>query len=227
MRIGIIAAMKSEMNHILENMKGVSEEQYIGNIFYSGTINNNEIILCESGVGKVNAASAATVLINTYEVELIINTGIAGGLKDTKTKDVIVAKGIIYSDFDIRIFGYEYGQVPHLPKVMPINPEMIMLVKSTLNKLNIKYREGIILSGDTFVTDLNFIKMVDREDALAVEMEGGGVAQVAVKSGVNFISLRYISDLVGAPTQNDDYKNFEDEMSLRSSKICIKLVENI
>ena len=227
MVIGIIAAMKSEMETILENMNNVTEERFVGNTFYSGMINDNEIVLCESGVGKVNAAIAATVLINNYDVNLLINTGIAGGLKDTKNRDVIIANGLMYHDFDIRIFGYQYGQVPQMPKVMPVNPELITLVKSILNKLKIDYREGVILSGDRFITEQKYLDDVKDANALAVEMEGTAIAHVAVKAGIDFIVLRYISDVVGAKNQESDYLQFEKEMSDRSARICLKLIENI
>ena len=227
MVIGIIAAMKSEMETILNNMNNVTEERFVGNTFYSGRINDNEIVLCESGVGKVNAAIAATVLINNYEVNLVINTGIAGGLQDTKNRDVIIASGLMYHDFDIRIFGYQYGQVPQMPKVLPVNPELITLVKSILNKLKIEYREGIILSGDRFITEQKYLDNVAEVGALAVEMEGTAIAHVAVKAGVDFIVLRYISDVVGAKNQESDYLQFEQEMSDRSARICLKLIENI
>ncbi len=227
MRIGIIAAMKEEMNLILERMDNVIEESIIGYVFYSGKINDNDIIICESGVGKVNAGCAAAALISNYDVELIINTGIAGGLGDTKTRDVILANGLSWHDFDIRLFGYDYGQVPHMPKVYPVNPTMVMNVKSILNKLKIDYKEGIIISGDQFISDLSKLDMVKDLNAIACEMEGCAIAQVATKAGVDFIVLRYISDLIGAENQNDDYLKFENDMSIMSSKICIKLIENL
>lgn len=225
--IGIIAAMKIEMELILDKMVDVEENKIAGIKFYSGYIGDKEIILCESGVGKVNASSAATILISNYNVDLLINTGIAGGLNDTKCRDVILANGVAWHDFDIRLFGYEYGQVPELPKVFPVNPYVLMNVKSVLNKLNISYKEGIIISGDQFVTSLDKIENVKDLNALACEMEGAAIAQVATKAGVDFIVLRYISDLVGKKGQNEDYLAFETEMANRSSLICLKIIDNI
>ena len=227
MVIGIVAAMKVEMQIILENLNDVSEERFIGTSFYRGFLNDNEIVICESGVGKVNASIATTVLINNYDVNLIINTGIAGGLDGAKNRDVIIASGLMYHDFDIRIFGYDFGQVPGLPKVFPVNPELITIVKSILNKLKIGYKEGLILSGDRFILDKKGLEEVKNIKALAVEMEGTAIAHVAVKAGVDFIVLRYISDEVGAENQEEDYLSFEKEMSERSARICLKLIENI
>ncbi len=227
MRIGIIAAMKDEMRLILDRLENLREESIMNVGFHIGDINDNEIILCESGIGKVNAAIAATLLISNFEVELIVNTGIAGGLGGAGYKDVVIASGLSYHDFDLRLFGYDYGQLPGMPKVLPVNPEALMNVKSVLNKLKIAYKEGIVLSGDQFVSSLSKLENVTVGNVMAVEMEGAAIAHVAMKAGVDFIVLRYISDIVGAKSQNDDYLKFEHEMATRSAQICIKLMENL
>lgn len=226
-KIGIIAAMRVEMDLILEAMDDFEETVFYGYKFYTGSINNIEITLVECGVGKVNAAMATTFLISEFSCDLIINTGVAGGLPGVKTKDVIVADGLMWHDFDIRIFGYEYGQVPHMPKVFPVNPECIMLVKSTLNKLKIDSKTGLILSGDKFVSSMDTISECADLKALACEMEGAAIAQVATKCGVDFIVLRYISDVIGEESQNEDYLKFEDEMARRSAKIAIALIRGL
>lgn len=226
-RIGIIAAMRPEMDNILSNMEDVNTTRYLGIDFNQGTINNIEIVLVESGMGKVNAAIAATLLISEFDCDLILNTGIAGGLKGSKTKDVVVATGAMYNDMDARIFGYEYGQVPQMPKVFNVNPNCLVLVKQTLNKLNINFKEGLILSGDKFVSSYDTISECKDLGALAVEMEGAAVAHVATKCGRDFIIIRYISDVVGEPSQNEDYLKFEDEMARRSVEITLALIHNL
>ena len=226
-KIGIIAAMRTEMDLILDAFDDFNETKLLSYKFYEGSINGIEAVLVECGVGKVNAAMATTLLISEFTCDLIINTGIAGGLPGTKTKDVIVATGLMWYDFDIRIFGYEYGQVPQLPKIFSVNPECLMLVKSTLNKLKIDHKSGLILSGDKFVSSFDVIKECENMGALACEMEGTAIAQVATKTGVDFIVLRYISDVVGEPSQNDDYLKFEDEMARRSAQITISLINNL
>ena len=226
-KIGIIAAMNIEMDILLNAMNEYEETNFMGYKFYEGCINDIDIVLVESGVGKVNAAMATTLLIGEFACDFILNTGIAGGLKGVKTKDVIIADGLMWYDFDIRIFGYEYGQVPHMPKIFPVNPECIMLVKSILNKLNIDYKTGVILSGDKFVSSYDTLGLVKDMSALASEMEGCAVAQVATKAGVDFVVLRYISDVVGEPSQNEDYLKFEEEMARRSASISLALINGL
>lgn len=226
-KIGIIAAMNIEMEILLDAMNEYEETNFMGYKFYEGSINDIDIVLVESGVGKVNAAMATTLLISEFACDFILNTGIAGGLKGVKTKDVIIADGLMWHDFDIRLFGYEYGQVPHMPKIFPVNPECIMLAKSTLNKLNIDYKTGLILSGDKFVSSYDTLGLAKDMGALASEMEGCAVAQVATKAGVDFIVLRYISDVVGEPSQNEDYLKFEEEMARRSASISLALINGL
>lgn len=226
-KIGIIAAMKVEMDGILSSMEDLNTTKYLGIEFNEGTINDIEIVLVESGMGKANAAMATTLLISEFGCDLIINTGIAGGLKGVETKDVVIANNAMYSDVDARLFGYEYGQVPGMPKYYTVNPECLTLVKSTLNKLEIKYKEGLILSGDKFVSSYDTISECKDLGALAVEMEGTAVAQVCTRAGRDFIILRYISDVVGLPSQNEDYLKFEDEMARRSIKITLALINSL
>ena len=226
-KIGIIAAMRVEMDGILSSMEDLNTTKYLGIEFNEGTINDIEIVLVESGIGKANAAMATTLLISEFGCDLIINTGIAGGLTGVKTKDVVVANAAMYSDVDVRLFGYEYGQVPGMPKYYTVNPECLTLVKSTLNKLEIEYKEGLILSGDKFVSSYDTISECKDLGALACEMEGTAVAQVCTRAGRDFIILRYISDVVGHPSQNEDYLKFEEEMARRSIKITLALINSL
>lgn len=225
-RIGIIAAMHPEFEILQMKLENQYEDKICGIKFYSGMIGNVNVVLCECGVGKVNAAMAATIMIHEYECKLLINTGIAGGV-GLKTKDVVIASKLKYYDFDTTIFGYEYGQVPGLPKEFVPSMDSIVMVKSILNKLNIDYISCPVYSGDQFVSKLSQLENIEREEVCACEMEGASVAQVAVRSGVDFIVLRYISDCVGEENQVNDYLAFEKEMAERSANICLQLMNNL
>lgn len=225
-KIGIIAAMEPEMLMLKEAIDNVIEESILGILFFKGKIGNNEVVLSLCGVGKVNASMATTILINNYSSDLIINTGIAGGISPLKTKDVVLANSLMYHDFDTTIFGYEYGQVPGMPKYFNASKEALELVKAALDDLGISYNEGLVYSGDQFVSSLEALKNVGN-NALAVEMEGAAIAHVCVKAKVDFIVLRYISDIIGAKSQINDYLSFEKEMAQRSANITLKLMNKI
>lgn len=134
MRIGIIAAMSAEKELIEKEMTNVLKEPYRSFVFVCGTISNNEIILVQSGVGKVNSSVAVTLLASKYECSLIINTGIAGGIMPLQTKDVVIATKLSYSDVDATAFGYKYGQVPSMPQFYTPQDGGVLLVKESFNK---------------------------------------------------------------------------------------------
>lgn len=222
--IGIIAAMEDEMSILLDKLNLSVYEQVCGCRFYLGKVNETDVVLTTCGVGKVNAAIAATVMIEFYECKLIINTGIAGGITGVNTKDVIIGSKLMYHDFDVTAFGYEYGQVPGMPKSFMPTLDSVIMFKKILNELGIDYKEAVIYSGDKFVTSKDVLANVDTSMPSIAEMEGAAIAHVCVKSGIDFIVVRYVSDIVGKTSQIDDYKTFEKEMATRSSEICLHIL---
>ena len=225
--IGIIAAMEDEMSILLDKLNLSIYEQVCGCRFYLGKANDTDIVLTTCGVGKVNAAIAASVMVEFYECDLIINTGIAGGITGVNTKDVVIGSKLMYHDFDVTQFGYQHGQVPGMPKAFIPSLDSIVMFKKILNSLNIDYKEAIIYSGDAFVSNKEVLKNVDTTVPCIAEMEGAAIAHVCVKSGVDFIVVRYVSDIVGEPSQIADYSEFETEMANRSSEICLKILNNL
>ena len=222
--IGFIAAMEDEMSIFLDKLNISVYEQVCGCRFYLGKVNETDVVLTTCGVGKVNAAIAATVMIEFYECKLIINTGIAGGITGVNTKDVIIGSKLMYHDCDVTAFGYEYGQVPGMPKSFMPTLDSVIMFKKILNELGIDYKEALIYSGDKFVTSKDVLANVDISMPCIAEMVGAAIAHVCVKSGIDFIVVRYVSDIVGKTSQIDDYKTFEKEMATRSSEICLHIL---
>ena len=227
MRVGIVAAMKPEMEEILNEMEDLESVRIFGSEFHRGYIGNVEVVLTESGMGKVNAAIATTILIREFECSFIINTGIAGGTKPLKHRDIVIAESLAYHDVDATIFGYKYGQVPRMPAEYLVNVENIIMIKSVLNKIGIKYKTAKVYSGDQFVSSMDAFKNIDNTVGIVTEMEGAGVAQTCVRAGIDFIVLRYISDVIGEENQEESYLEFENDMAHESATICIKLLKNL
>lgn len=227
MVIGIIAAMEEEMLLLKEAIGCDEGSVKHGVSFYEGALNSHDIIVCSSGIGKVNSSMATTLLIECYACDVIINTGIAGGITGVEPKDIVIATGLMYHDVDVRAFGYAYGQVPQMPRVylpsMPHNVE----IKRVLKLLGYSFKEAMIYSGDSFVHSLNQITHMDTSIPCITEMEGASIAQVCVKAGVDFVALRYVSDVVGTENQIEDYQAFEKEMANRSAKICVNILKNL
>ena len=225
-KIGIIAAMQHEMDLLRENIDHLQDVKIAGFVFYIGKINEHDVILCQSGVGKVNAGIASSLMISHFECNLIINTGICGGL-GLRKRDVVIAKEVKYHDVDCSAFGYEYGQIPGMPKSFVPSIESTLMIKSVLSRLGINYQNVTVYSGDQFVLSLDQVKKANPGDVFACEMEGAGVAQSCTKAGVEFVVLRYVSDCIGESNQQDDYNMFEAEMSEKSANICLQIINNL
>ena len=113
-----------------------------------------------------------------------------------------------------------------MPQKFETSIEARLLIKSVLNKMNIKFKEKEVYSGDQFILSLDSLKNIDTKDGIATEMEGASVAQVCVKCGVDFIVLRYISDIIGDKSQ-EDYSEFEKDMANQSANIAIKFIKGL
>ncbi len=225
--IGIIAAMEEELTILQEKMGCEEPEIICGLSFYEGSIDGKNIILSLSGVGKVNAAMAATILIDHYGCQFIINTGIAGGIYNVSTKDIILGSRLYYSDVDVQAFGYALGQIPGMPEYYTPHPETVLQIKKALKRLNLSYKEAFIYSGDTFVSSLSQLPSIEPSLVCVAEMEGAAIAQACLRSNVEFIVLRYVSDIVGKESQIADYQHFESDMAQQSAKICLEILRNL
>lgn len=225
--IGIIAAMKEEMLLLKEALEVDEEEVICGTAFYLGKINSLEVVISQCGVGKVNSSIAATLMIDHFGCNFILNTGIAGGITGVEPKDIILAKSLSYYDVDAVSFGYAYGQVPGMPVQYFPTLEYVVKIKSILAKHQLFYKEAAIYSGDSFVDRLDLLKHMDVDIPCIAEMEGASIAQVCVKLGIDFAVIRYVSDIVGKEGQIEDYTRFENEMAKRSASICLLILNNL
>lgn len=227
MKIGIICAMRPEVEIMERNLLNSRSSIIMGLPFYEGKIGNHDVVLSLSGMGKVNSAIGATVLINIYKVDIVINSGIAGGILPLKKRDSVIATSLYYNDVDARFFGYEYGQVPGMPMEFNSDPTLISKVEEIFNKMGLSYRKIKVVSGDQFVTSMEQLKNIPDQENIATEMEGAAIAQTCYRANIPFIVLRYISDIVGVVDDQEYYQEFEDEMSNRSSQITLELLKNI
>lgn len=207
MTYGIIGAMDSEIALLTAKMQCVETEIRAGLTFYKGQLERYEAVVVKCGVGKVNAAACAQALIDRYHVDRLINVGVAGGVSsELKVLDVVVGESLVQHDFDLRPFGYAkgylgeaYGGNSAEPTYFNADEAMVAAcvtaAETAIGKEHACYR-GVIASGDEFVAaSERRLAIADGYGAMASEMEGAAIAQVAVQNGVPFMVLRTISDL--------------------------------
>ncbi len=113
--LGIIGAMADEVKQIKEQLTDVEVETRAAMDFYKGKLGGKEVVVVQSGIGKVNAAICAQILADIYKVSAVVNTGIAGSLKaEIDIGDIVISEDALQHDVDAEAFGYELGQIPQM-----------------------------------------------------------------------------------------------------------------
>ena len=195
--IGIIGAMDSEINMLKENAKDLKTKSISGIDFYSGRIYDKEVVIAKCGIGKVFAAICAETMILIYSPKEIIHIGIAGALiSDIGVGDVVIASKVVQHDVDQTAFGFPKGKVQGFDDVNFLcDIKIVENLSLCADKSGLKYKVGVIASGDQFIVDIEKKKSIAEEfDAIAVEMEGASTGQVCAINKTPFAVLRAISD---------------------------------
>ena len=226
---GIIGAMDSEIALLTSEMQEIEIEEAAGLTFYKGVLCDRSAVVVKCGVGKVNAAACAQLLIARYRVDLLINVGVAGGVDSClHVLDVVVGTSLVQHDFDLRPFGYvkgylgeAYGGDSQKPTYFKSDvtaaKRCFDAAKTVLGDEHACFC-GVIASGDEFVASADRrADIAERTGALASEMEGAAIAQVAVQNQTPFIVLRTISDLAdgSAPVSFDTVVEFAADTAAR------------
>ncbi|MGL4335997.1 MAG: 5'-methylthioadenosine/S-adenosylhomocysteine nucleosidase [Turicibacter sp.] len=229
MTIAIIGAMEEEVSLLREAMK-ITETKNIAHVeFTEGILNNKEVVLLKSGIGKVNVAIATTLLLQNYNVSCVINTGSAGGLHpDTNIGDVVISNGTLHHDADVTGFGYALGQIPGLPATFSADKNLMELTEKVLKDSGKTYWQGQIGTGDSFINRPDQIEKIRTNftDLLALEMEAAAVAQVCHQFEVPFIIVRALSDIAGKES-HISFNDFLPVAAKESSEMVIELVGRI
>lgn len=209
--IGIIGAMDEELEVLLADMTNKKEEKKNNLTFYEGDVWGQHVVAVVSGVGKVNAASCAQILASEYKVDSLINIGVAGGVsKDIYPGDVVIGDTYVQHDVDTSVFGEAIGQISRMDTFdFKADETLLKLAKEAADSVtDVKSYVGRIVSGDQFIADSEKVKWLDSEfNALAVEMEGAAIAQVAYLNSIPFVIIRSISDNANNGATMD-YKEF-------------------
>jgi len=227
-KIGIIFAMKEELNAVLNKMELVNKYKIFDLEFYECKYKDRECVLVECGIGKVNAARCTQIVIDNIKVDYVLNVGVAGGVsRKVNIGDVVIGDKLIQHDFDLRPFNYERGYIPNVGKFIPCDEYLVRLASEI--KLDVKSLVGTIASGDIFVTeDTMGEKINNKFDALCVEMEGASIAQICYLSHIPFLVIRSISDSPNKEANN--YKTFDEFLEHSAnvaSEFLLKLIDKI
>ena len=223
-KIGLIFALKEELDEVIKYMKVINEFKIFDLTFYECTYEKKECILVECGIGKVNAARCSQILIDNLKIDYIINVGVAGGIdKDINICDVVIGDRLVQHDFDFTPFNYKKGFIPNVGDYFSCDDYLINEAKKI--KLKVPTHIGTIASGDIFITDEKMSKKINKKfNALCVEMEGAAIAQTCYLSHIPFLVIRSISD---SPNKNEENNITYEENKEKSSKTAALLVKEL
>ncbi len=233
MKAGIIGAMEPEVAILKAKLTNCVTTKYASFTFYEGSLNGTNVVIVQSGIGKVAAALATAFLVDKFSPDYVINTGSAGGFEQSlKVGDIVISNEVRYHDVDVTAFGYEIGQLPANPAAYIPHPTLIEAAKSGVDSLSstldtsIQTLLGLITTGDTFMTADDDIAKARKNfpTMAAVEMEGAAIAHTCHQLDVPFVVIRSMSDIAGkeSPTSFEAYL---ETASVNSSQLVLNMLE--
>jgi 5'-methylthioadenosine/S-adenosylhomocysteine nucleosidase len=202
-KIAIVAAMTHEVEYYNE--------------FYK---DNPNVSVFQSGMGLVNCAAQTQHIIDTISPDIMIMTGIAGGLRNVKTGDIVIADKLEYIYSDNQVIAEDY---PNLTSFSP-TPE---LLEQALESYNAE--SGTIASSNYLITPGRFEQALEQTKAIAVDMESAAFAHIATKNSIPFLVVRTISDMCNrdvifdSPENLAQIKTIIEVLSVKTTEFISKL----
>ncbi len=226
MRIGIIVAMEKEFVQLRSLLDDATAERRHGKDFVVGQMGNNTIVMQQCGIGKVNAAVGTVEMIDCYNPDLVVSSGVAGGADvDMNVMDVVVSTECTYHDVYCGQ-EVEYGQLVGTPARFRSPKE---LVEKACSGNAQTVHPGLIVTGDWFVDKKEKMQAILEKfpEAKAVDMESCAIAHTCHLYGVPFISFRIISDIPLKDTDASQYFDFWARMAEGSFQVTKHFVESL
>lgn len=213
-KVGIIGAMEEEVNILKGMMQDVEIKKIASMEFNEGTLHNKKLVVVQSGIGKVNAAICTQILADLYQVDAVINTGVAGSLRnEIDIADIVISTDALQHDMDATGFGYEPGVIPRMENsIFEADAKLLEIAQQVCKEeiSEIGVHVGRILSGDQFISDCGKKDwLVESFGGFCTEMEGAAIAQAAYLNQIPFLIIRAISDKADHSAEMS-YSEFEE-----------------
>lgn len=222
--VAVFVAMAEEAAPFVARAESQGTEDVVGGARLQPlTIAGRDVLLVTTGIGLVNAATAAAVVAARTRPAALVSSGSAGGLGDgVRVGDVVAGTSYAYSRADARAFGYVMGQVPGMPATFAADHRLIGAAEAYQGGLSV--RAGEVVSGDTFV-DGPLVDEVRRDfpGALATDMESTALAHTAHLFALPFVAVRGISDLCGVV----EFAEHVDDAADRAAEVVVGLLQRL
>jgi len=227
-KIAILGAMPEEIEPILAKVEDIKKIDYAKNSYYEAKYKGVELTIAYSKIGCAFSALTATLLIEHFKCDILLFSGVAGAINsELKIGDLIYAKELCKHDLDITAFGHPPGYVPEGKVFVKSDSSLNDIAIKVANKKGIKLKEGVIATGDQFISSLEIKNKIAKTfGADAIEMEGYCVALVCDSLDVPFFVLRAISDSADMDA-SFDFDKFLEESAKVSADFILEMVEEI
>ena len=226
--IGIIAAMRAEIESVKTEMTHKQVRVFSGIEFVSGQFRGREVVVAQCGIGKVFAAICAQTMILLYHPDVILNTGVGGTLtNELSVGDIAISLDVVQHDMDTSPLGDPVGLVSGINVIrFPADSRMATELIKSADSLGIKNAAGTIASGDQFIASSEKKDYIKKNfSAIACEMEGAAIGHVAYVNKIPFAVVRAISDSAD-DSSGMDYGEFLALAAERSFGVVSNFVEN-
>ena len=221
----IISALEIELNALKQRLESASIVDTVPQPCYQGTIAHKPVILAQCGVGKVNAAALTATLLAQHPITSIINTGCAGGAPSTNIGDMVIGTCCMQHDVNVTPLGYEIGEIPDTGRIFNTDNTLSNHLYTTTLKHG-KSLQGMIISGDTFISQPGALLFDIASNVLAVDMESAAIAQVAYLHSKPFAVVRAISDKANTES-TIDFPSFVSAVSELSALSVYDMLQEL
>lgn len=225
--IGIIGAMDLEVEGLISKIESCKSAEISGVNFKYGEIFGKRVVVARCGVGKVFASLCAEAMILNFAPSLLVNSGVGGALDgNLRPLDIVFADRLVQHDMDTSPLGDPKGLISGINKVyFETDDKAVSILCECAESLKLSYTVGTIATGDRFVCSMTEKeRIVDEFDAIACEMEGGAIAQVAFINRTPFAVIRAISDSANGEA-NMDYFEFLPKAANVSFALTLDLIK--
>lgn len=247
MTIGVICAIPQELAHLRSILSEAKRQEIAQITFDVGALEGHRVVLAAAGMGKVNTGVVAALLADRFRCRVIVFTGVAGGLDpELCIGDVVIADRVVQHDCgllqDERLHPYQPGHVPFINPTERLgylaDPQLVERVKRRLGGIDLpllsvtagsarrpsRINFGTILTGDQYLhCERTRDRLYNDFGGLAIDMEGGALAQVCESFGIPWLVIRALSDLAGAGS-GLDFNRFVQKVAVSSARLLLRVL---
>ena len=228
--IAIISAMQKEITNLLNAFDSYETINYQNQEIYIGKMFGKDTLIARTGIGKINAAMMTTKVLENYDVDVVVNIGVCGGIKPLKSGDIILGEKMYCYDLDLTdIDDVKVGQIEGFPWFYEPTKKELERAKNSFDKINVKYNLVPVLTCDKFVTKYSQLgemqNLVDMP--FGIDMEAYAICQVAYLYNKNVIVIKGVSDTINSENQVIDYSKVVDEICTKTTNIAKEYIKEI